>query len=118
MASPSVPVKVDVPKLFRLWNTPGISINQVAAELGLSLHQLRKARDRYGLSEKPAPADDTLGPGEEDPTEEQIAERAAEIRSKWPAWRLEGRGSSDDPHPLIPQLSYDGRNQAFRQRIH
>jgi hypothetical protein len=111
-------VKIDVPLLFKLWNTPGISVNDVAAGLGITLNHLRKARIRYGLSLRPANGEDSTEPSEDDPTEEEIAERAAEIRATWPEWRLAGRSSSENSSPTVQQLSYDGRQQVFRQRFH
>lgn len=109
---------MNVPLLFRLWNTPGISVNEVAAGLGISLNVLRKARIRYGLPTKPPHANETTEPQEDDPTPAEIAERAAEIRAGWPEWRLAGRSSSENSSPTVPQLSYDGRQQVFRQRFH
>jgi hypothetical protein len=109
---------VNVPLLFRLWNKPGITMNEVAAGLGISLNVLRKARIRYGLPTKPPNGAETTEPQEDDPTEAEIAERAAEIRATWPEWRLAGRSSSDNSSSTIPQLSYDGRQQVFRQRFH
>jgi transposase-like protein len=104
---------IDVPKLFRLWNTPGLTINEVAAALGVSLNVLRKARDRYGLSDTPPELPDDGEPKDGDPTPEEIAERAAAIRAEWP----EGRWS-EVSHAVTCRYSYDGRQRTFRRLSH
>lgn len=105
--------KIDVPLLFRLWNTPGISINEVAAEMGVSLNILRKLRERYGLSESPAEEDEDGEPKEGDPTPEEIAERAAEVRASWPESRMSGATDA-----VTCRYSYDGRQRTFRKLSH
>lgn len=114
MARVEVPVtKIDVPLLFRLWNTPGIKINDVAAGLGVSLNVLRRLRDQYGLPEKPAERADEGDQQEDDPTPEEIAARAAEVRRSWPAWRISGA-----TRPVALRYTYDGRQHVFREASH
>lgn len=105
--------KIDVPLLFRLWNTPGITINEVAAGLGVSLNVLRKLRERYGLSESPAEEEDDGEPKEGDPSPEEIARRAEAIRASWPEWRTAGSGGQ-----VVSRYSYDGRQHVFRKMSH
>lgn len=104
--------EIDVPRLFLLWNTPSLSINDVAAAMGLTLNQLRSARERYGLLEKPR-ADESLERADCDPTPEEIAARAAEVRADWPKWRVDGRR-----RVVTALYSYDGRQHVFRKSSH
>jgi hypothetical protein len=74
--------EVDVPVLFRLWNSE-LSSEEIASRLGVTIARLRKLRCRYGL-----PSRSTHSTGRQDspdPTPEEIIERAAEVRSRWSA---------------------------------
>lgn len=81
---------LDVPKLFRLWNSEMRS-DDIAAELGLTRGQLYQAKVAYKLPNRlvqhNAKAQERLA----DPTEEEIAQRAAEVRAGWPPGEAERR---------------------------
>lgn len=69
----------DVLALFRHWNDETLSIREVSRILGFSREHIYRMAKQYGLGRRNyRPA----GLGQPDPTPEQIAERAAEIRAK------------------------------------
>ena len=72
--------KIDVPKLFRLWHSP-LTNEAICAELGCVSSTLSKLGKVYGLP----PRTHIRGQfnHKDDPTIEQIIERAAAIRATW-----------------------------------
>lgn len=68
---------VHIPDLFKLWNSERTT-TQVHEELGISYSQLVRLVAQHKLGKKPR-VNVRL---EKDPTPEEIAERAAEIRRK------------------------------------
>lgn len=72
--------RIDVPKLFRLWHSP-MTNEAICAEFGCVSSTLSKLGRVYGLP----PRTHIRGQyhQKDDPTPEQIAERAAIERSKW-----------------------------------
>ena len=81
--------KIDVVLLCRLWADPSITRQEVARQVGISCTRLYLLRQRYGLPDRPA-ADREA---KDDPTPEQIAERARECRERHYAQR---RGESEE----------------------
>lgn len=101
---------LDAKKVFELWHSD-LRNDEVAVALGVSRNYLAKVRSRYGLPKRP----DERGVHEEDnPTPEQIAERAAEIRSRWSEseHRLRQVGATR-ARWQPPRYVYDGRNSVF-----
>lgn len=74
--------KIDVPKLFRLWHSP-LTNEAICAEFGCVSSTLSKLGRIYGLP----PRTHIRGQyhQKDDPTIEEIIERAAAIRSTWSA---------------------------------
>ena len=79
---------VDVKKLFRLWNTKKSS-QEVADALGIGRSRLFFLARRYGLQKRPQ--DVSTCQRINDPSPEEIAERAAFVRSFWSEEELERR---------------------------
>lgn len=76
-----VPKKVDVPLLFRLWSEP-LEIREIAEKLGVGESFVGKLARRYKLPKRATQKQQDNGMRVDDPTPEQIAERAAWCRAK------------------------------------
>jgi hypothetical protein len=68
---------VHIPDLFKLWNSDRTT-TQVHEELGISYNQLVRLVAQHKLGKKPRVHERLT----KDPTPEEIAERAAELRKK------------------------------------
>jgi hypothetical protein len=68
---------VHIPELFKLWNSDRTT-TQVHQELGISYNQLVRLVAQHKLGKKPR----VQARLAKDPTPEEIAERAAEVRRK------------------------------------
>ena len=82
--------KVSVPELFRLWGDKSLRTDEIADRLGVSLGSLWKLKVRHALPVRVGAvrlSTANSGRRHDDPTPEQIAERAAECRAKWPKER-------------------------------
>ena len=86
-------------ELQRLW-ADGKTHQEIAAALGCSEMYVSQLRERHKL---PRRRQAYHGPQEDDPTPEQIAERAAECRA-----RREGPGEPKGERFSIPRYSWDG----------
>lgn len=64
--------------LWRLWKA-GTAPEAICEELSISFHRLRQLAERFNLSGR----ERRLVVREPEPTEEEIAERALRIRSRW-----------------------------------
>ena len=73
-----------VPELFRLWADESLTRAEVARLLGVTAGQLAKLASRHGLGFR---GRRQRAFSMDDPTPEQIAERAAECRAKHMAQR-------------------------------
>jgi hypothetical protein len=85
--------------LMRLW-AAGKTHVEIAAALGCSAGYVEKLRIRHGLPRRPRCHH---GPQDDDPTPEQIAERAAECRARRP-----GLPEPKGERVSIPKYSWDG----------
>jgi hypothetical protein len=85
--------------LKRLW-AAGKTHVEIAAALGCSAGYVEKLRIRHGLPRRPRCHH---GPQDDDPTPEQIAERAAECRARRP-----GLPEPKGERVSIPKYSWDG----------
>lgn len=103
---------VDIPLLFRLWHMPSSQMPtaEIARRLGVgesTLYSIRKAhklpdRERVYVYE------------DDDPSEEEIAERAAEIRASWPEGEAEKRMVGPrQKRWTLPSYAYDGRDCSY-----
>lgn len=110
----AVPEKadVDVLLLFKLWHMPPseMSTLEISKRLGVSCSYLYRMRTRHKLPDR----ERVYHHDADDPTEEEIAERAAAIRASWPEGEAEKRmvgGRSRRWSP--PAYSFDGRQSSF-----
>jgi hypothetical protein len=85
--------------LKRLWAAGNTHV-EIAAALGCSAGYVEKLRIRHGLPRRPRCHH---GPQDDDPTPEQIAERAAECRARRP-----GLPEPKGERVSIPKYSWDG----------
>lgn len=104
--------EIDVPLLFRLWHMhpSQMPTSEIAKKLGVSPSFLYRCRVKHKLPDR----ERVYHHEDDDPTPQEIAERAAEIRASWPegeeARRSVGtRGRSWTP----PSYVYDGRNCSY-----
>lgn len=102
--------RLDARKVFELWHSD-LRNDEVAVALGVSRNYLAKIRSRYGLPRRP----DERGAHEEDnPTPEEIAERAAIIRERWTESERKLREvGAVRARWQPPRYVYDGRNSVF-----
>jgi len=84
-----MPKPIDVALLCQLWADASITRQEVARQVGVSVTRLYLLRQRYGLPDRPH-GERTA---KDDPTPEQIAERARECRERHFAQR---RGESEE----------------------
>lgn len=76
--------QVDVPMLFSLWGDTTLTRAEVARRLGVTANQLTKLAEKYGLGRR---GRQHRAFSMDDPTPEQIAERAAACRERHMAQR-------------------------------
>jgi len=91
-------VEYCVATLHRLW-ARGDSYQQIAAALGCSTSFVSRLKVRHKLSHRQKPTKEIFA---DDPTPEQIAERAAECRAKWHTAEPRGERYS------VPRYTWDG----------
>lgn len=104
--------KIDVPLLFRLWHMPPNEMPspEIARQLGITGTYLYQLKQRHKLPDRERIRHYDV----DDPSEEEIAERAAAIRAAWPEGEAEKRfcgGSSTRWSP--PSLRYSPRDSVF-----
>jgi hypothetical protein len=86
-------------KLQRLW-ADGKTNVEIASALGCSVRHVEHLRDRHNLPARPRAYH---GPQEDDPTPQQIAERAAECRARRPE-----PATPKDERISLPRYSWNG----------
>lgn len=105
--------KIDVPRLFQLWHTT-MSNTELCLALGVSRSRLDVLRIRYKLPRRPRVRKERVDASESDPSAEEIAARAAEIRAGWSEVeeqrRIVGRQQA---RWAAPRYCFDGRDTAF-----
>lgn len=108
---------VDVPELFRLWNTSMTNI-ELCEHFQIAVGSLWSLRRRHGLPQRPRSARTDTHRRPSDPTPEQIAERAAWCRAR--------RSSQDNARSEqagrvgweLPAYAFDGRECSFKRVAH
>lgn len=90
-------LKIDVPLLFRL-HAAGLPEKGICDALGIGRGSFYALRKRHGL---PAIDRRREKPAEVDPTPEEIAERAAEVRRRWSARDHERRRVGKSARPTL-----------------
>lgn len=100
---------VDIPLLFRLW-THNVPSSEICERLSISRTKLFTLCDRHALPKRPRIS---RGVSSQDPTEDEIAERAAQIRESWtPAEAAKRSGLR--PAPVeVRSYVFDGRDAVF-----
>lgn len=86
-------------KLHEMW-ARGDSYDEIAAALGCSVSHVHHLKIRHKLSNRQRPTKEIF---EDDPTPEQIAERAAECRA-----RREDPATPKTERFSVPRYSWDG----------
>lgn len=107
-----MPRKVDVPNLFRLWASD-ISDDELCIALRIVRATMTRLARRYGLPPRLHAKGDTQR-RPDDPTPEEIVERAAIERSRWTPEEEERRAVGRGRRVEVTNYSFDGRQCAFR----
>lgn len=108
-------VDVNVPELFRLWSTT-ISNEELARAIGIARSTLDIIRMRYGLPKRRLERRRPSELAEFNPTPEEIAERAAQIRAEWPEGEAERRMSGAMPKRWkLPSYAFQPREHSFAE---
>jgi hypothetical protein len=81
---------IDVPTLFRLWHSDMRS-DDIAVELGITRDQLYRAKVWLKLPNRLVRYNEKAKQRLNDPTPEEIEERAAVVRAGWPPGEAEKR---------------------------
>lgn len=97
--------QVDVPLLFKLWSQP-IEIREIAEIMGIRESFVGKLARRYALPARARKKPEDQGMRVNDPTPEEIAERAAWCRARRPV-------QDEQQHVELRQYTYDDRNGVF-----
>jgi hypothetical protein len=110
----SAKVAADIPTLYRLWHQSAetMPVAEICRQLGgISQSHLYALAKRHKLPGR----EKFYANHEDDPTPEEIAERAAEVRRSWPEGEAERRlvGYAPGQSWTPPAFSYDGRYAAF-----
>lgn len=105
-------LKVDVPTLYRLWYSE-MRNDELCQALGVSRGNLWALRLRHKLPPRQKACRAPAGSMVPDPTESEIAERAAAIRQTWTAVEAERRYSGRSKRWQLPVYAFDGRDVAF-----
>jgi hypothetical protein len=110
----SAKVNVDIPTLYRLWNESAetMPVAEICRQLGgISQSHLYSLAKRHKLPGR----EKFYANHEDDPTPEEIAERAAEVRRGWAEGVAEQRlvGYVPDSGWTPPAFSFNGRHAAF-----
>lgn len=74
--------RIDKVKLARLWRDTTLTTEEIGFEMGMTSGATYKAAGRIGLGPRPRPPGGYRTRGVPDPTPEEIAQRAAEIRAR------------------------------------
>jgi len=118
-------VEIDVAEVFRLWASD-LKNDEIADQIGITRGQMWSLSRRLKLPQRPDHLrawTENSGRQKDDPTPEQIAERAAEIRQGWDAATRENRAVCRTPRRYqIPAFRCSantaGRHVSFAQVAH
>jgi hypothetical protein len=104
-------VKINILEMYRLWHMTQeeMPTAEIAIRLGVSIQRLYVYANRHKLPRRPKPCRNI-----EDPPEDVIIERAAEVRAGWPPGEAERRWvGKRQARVEIRRFVYDGRVGAF-----
>lgn len=96
----------------RLWFSD-LRNDELADALGVPRGAIYRIRVRFGLPARVRHARKGTAAHKPDPTIDEIAQRAAEIRSRWSRIDEESRWVGGQRGYQFPSYSYDGRTVAF-----
>jgi len=99
--------QVDVPLLFELWNK-NVEARVIAQRLGVQETYITKLASRFKLPKRLPKKAENHGMAVSDPTPEEIAERAAEIRARRPV-------VEDDSTVEIRCYAFDPRHAVYSE---
>lgn len=104
--------ETDLPKLFELWASP-MTFDEVQKALGVSHSKLYRLAKRHKLPLRARMAQDRKNAREPDPTAEEIAQRAAEIRAGWSEQEHERRAGKRTAMWEAPEYVYEANTSTF-----
>jgi hypothetical protein len=111
MGSGVMIVDFDVPTLFRLW-AAGLPQGEICDQLGIRYGSFHIVKRRYKLPPR-ARAKQRPTQSKPDPTTEEIADRAAQVRTRWsPAERARRRIGGPSRRVALREYQFDRRNFA------
>jgi transposase len=99
--------QVDVPLLFELWNK-NVEARVIAQRLGVRETYITKLASRFKLPKRLPKKAENHGMSVSDPTPEEIAERAAEVRARRPV-------VEDDGTVEIRCYCFDARHAVYTE---
>lgn len=103
---------IDVQELFRLWHSP-MTNAELCKHFEINGGSLWSLRKKYALPARPhAVVRDTLR-RPDDPTPEEIAQRAAECRAKRSAQEKARNARAGRVRWELPAYAYNGRDCSF-----
>lgn len=106
-------LSIDVPRLFELWHTT-MSNMDICMEIGVSRSTLDVLRMRYKLPRRARIKKEPPEMCENDPTQEEIEFRAAQVRAGWSDEEEQRRIVGRKPRRWSPpRYCFDGRDTAF-----
>lgn len=108
----SGPISVSVADLLRLWNTD-LTMQEIAADLQIDIEQVVAAAKANKLKYKKRGT-----PPEPELTEEEILQRAAEIRKGWSAEETLKRIAEKSPRARFYQYRYSSNTGIFTYEGH
>lgn len=97
---------MDVPRLFKLWHDYSIANEELMKLLDVKPGAFYRLRVRYGLPSRPMQCWRGTHDESDDPTPEEIAERAAECRQKWSPPERERRNCRPSQAWTPPQYHF------------
>lgn len=109
--------EVDVQELFRLWHSP-MTNTELCEHFQITGGSLWSLRVKYALPIRPRVCNRDTQRRPDDPTPEEIAERAAECRArrtKEEKKRMEKMGRTDWE---LPAFAFNGRDCSFSKMHH
>lgn len=107
---------VDTQKLFALWATT-MTADEIQKELGISHNKLYSLARHHKLPHRhiPKKSKSRIRSRESDPTEEEIAQRAAEIRANWSDQEYERRAGKKSSQWQAPAYTYAATTNTFEK---
>lgn len=103
---------MDIERIRELWSSD-LRNDELAEALGVTRGKLASIRERYGLPIRDLSAPKGNASHKPDPTEEEIAQRAAMVRAGWSKEQEEARWAGGPRRVTASHYAYDKRNSRF-----